>query len=321
MAENQDAITSDLVPNEVPDTEVEDYKYSPEAIRQDIKIRAEKIRGWSKQMGLVEGKDLLIVESVEDIVTDVETIAPHERKEFFVIVKEEHYRTFKKYIVGQYTEERKRENPANKSVAPTLDYSWGGRFAVINDNGFIDTAAASSIEHMSAPTHHEEFKAFFKQRTGFDFPTSEILNPMLQEMSARGLGVYNEALEKLKALREQNALPGDGYGLIDAMEHMVMILEDAKTGEAVIDLPEVLESVMPAKMRHYADLTYNAEDVKDLGRVTEITGIVMPDEIRLDKIFDQYGFDRTKMESICRDFSDYIAIKQDLTKMKQANGG
>lgn len=93
-----------------------------------------------------------------------------------------------------------------------------------------------------------------------------------------------------------------------------MILEDAKGGEAVIDLTEELKKVMPAKMRHYADLTYNAEDIKNLDRVADITGISIPKEARIDKIFDRYGFDRNKMEGICKDFSDYIMTKIELKK-------
>jgi len=300
--------------NDIDVKKDEEYKYSPEANRETIRIKAEKIRNWAQEAGLTEGKDFKIIGSITDVETDTESIAPHEKKQFFVIVQEDHYRKFKEYIVGRYTEERKKESPDNKYGGPTLDFSWGGRFAVINDDGFCDTAAASSIERMTARTHHEEFKSFFKQQTGFDFPTSEILNPMLHEMSVKGLEIYREALEKLEALKKQETLPDDGYGLIDAMEHLILILEDAKTGEAVIDLSEGIEGVMPSKMRHYADVTYNAEDIKDLGRVTEITGITIPDEVRIDKIFDRYGFDRAKMEGICRDFSDYIMRKLDLMK-------
>ncbi len=63
-------------------------------------------------------------------------------------------------------------------------------------------------------------------------------------------------------------------------------------------------------MRHYADLTYNVEDRKNLDRTFEITGIAIPDEVRIDKIFDRYGFPREKMEEICRDFSEYISAKR-----------
>ncbi len=286
-------------------------KYSLEAVREDISHKADKIRKWGESVGLIEGKDFKVIESIRDTEEDDKTIAPHELREFGVIVGERYYFDFKKYIEGQYTEERKRENPDNKYGGPNLDYSWGGRFAVINDGVFIDTAAASDVEKLSIPTHHEEFLKFFEEKAGFEFPTSETLNPLLKEISDQGLEIYKSALEKLRTLQEQDALPCDGYGLIDAMEHLIMILNDAKDGEALVDLPEVIEGDMPAKTRHYADLTYNAESLKDLDRVTEITGIAFSDDIRVDKIYDKHGFNRKEMENICHDFSDYLDAKKD----------
>ena len=288
-------------------------KYGPEAIKEDIRFKAEKIRNWSREKGFIEGKDFLIVESVTDVEKDIKSIAPHEFKQFFVVIlQEKYYGSFKDYILGRYSEERRLENPKNKYGGPRLDFSWGGRFAVGWDGVPFDTVAASSIEKISAPTHHEEFRNFFKQKTGFDFPTSEMLNPILKEMSEKGIEIYELALDKLKKMKDQNTLPDDGYGLIDATEHALMILKDAKNGEALIDLPEVLTGTMPAEMRHYADLTYNIEDIKDFGRVSEITGVVIPNELRIDKIFDRYNFDRKEMENVCRDFSDYIVAKNEL---------
>ncbi len=123
----------------------------------------------------------------------------------------------------------------------------------------------------------------------------------------------------MKDLRGKEDLPDDGYGLIDAIEHAIMILEDAKNGEAVIDLSESLSiGEMPAKMRHYADITYNAEDIKNFDRVEEITGISIPEEARIDKIFEQkYNFDRQLMENICKGFSNYIMAKKRLADNKQ----
>lgn len=290
----------------------EEEKYSPGVIREDIKFKAEKIRNWAKQMGLAEGKDFLVIESIADMKTETESIAPHELKQFFVGVLEDYFKQFTEYILGQYSDERRRENPDNKYGGPRLDYSWGGRYAVGWDGVPFDTVAVSDFENLTVPTHQKEFRIFFKQKAGFDFPMSETLNPILKEMSTKGLEAYKSALKQLKTLREQKTLPDDGYGLIDAMEHAVMILEDAKNGEAVVDLPEFLKGEMPAKMRHYADLTYNAEDIKNFDRVAEITGISIPDEARLDKIFGRFNFDRQQMESICKDFSSYIMIKREL---------
>ena len=289
--------------------------YGPEAIKKEIELKIEKIRSWAKQAGLIEGKDLVLFGSITNIETDIKSIAPHELRQFFVLVKDDQYKKFKDYILGQYSEERKKENPNNEFGGPKLDYSWGGRFAVGWDGlTFFDTGALSSVENMSAPTHHEEFKKFLKQKAGFDLPTSEVLNPILKEMSEKGLITHKLALEKLKSLRDEGSFPEDGYPLIDEMERAVLILNDAKNGEAVVDLPEVLTKGMPAKIRHYADLTYNAEDIKNLDRVSEITGITIPEESRIDKIFDRFDFDRNKMETICKDFSDYINAKMELEK-------
>lgn len=283
-------------------------KYGPEAIKQEIEFKTAKIRKWALENNLVEDKDFKVIESIKNIETDDKSIAPHELRQFFVLIQENNFKKFKEYFSGQYTEERKKENPNNKDGGPKLDYSWGGRFAVINDGVFFDIGIASSLEEgkISANTHHKEFKDFFKKQAGFDFPTSDTLNPILKEMSEKGLDVYMSALEKLKTIKQQNKLPEDGYGLIDELERDILILNDAKNGEAVIDLPDDDLTNMPSQMRHYADLTYNIEDISSLDRVFEITGISIPEEARIDKIFDRYGFDRNKMEEICKEFSESI---------------
>lgn len=285
-------------------------KYSSEAIREDIKFKAQKIRNWAQQMGFEDKKDFLVIECITEIEKETSSIAPHELKEFFVGMREDHYKQFIKYIAGQYTKERKKENPNNKYGGPKLDYSWGGRFAIIGDGVTVDTVAVSDLEKLVVPTHHKAFKEFFKEKALFDFPTSETLNPILKEMSAKGLETYKAALERLKIMGDQGTLPDDGYGLIDEMERAVMILKDAKNGDALSDLPELLVGgKMEAKIRHYADLTYNAEDLKDLDRVSEITGIFIPNEVRIEKIFDRFDFDRRQMENICKDFANALWLK------------
>lgn len=284
-------------------------KYGPEAIKQEIEFKATKIRKWALENNLVEGKDFKVIESIKNIEIDDKSIAPHELRQFFVLIQENNFKIFKEYFSGQYREERKKENPDNKDGGPTLDYSWGGRFAVINDGVFFDIGIASSLEDgkVSAKTHHQEFKKLFKEKAKFDFPTSEILNPILKDISEKGLDNYKSALEKLNSLKKDNKLPEDGYGLIDELGRDILILNDAKNGKAVIDLLEVLtDKNMLPPMRHYADLTYNIEDIKNLDRVFEITGISIPEEARIDKIFDRYGFDRNKMEEICKEFSESI---------------
>ncbi len=287
-----------------------EHQYTQEGIREEIHHKAEKIRGWTKEMGYKEGEDFLIIEDIRQAAQEGEQIAPHELKQFFVIILEDRYPQFREYLSGRYAQERAAENPKGKVK---FDYSWGGRFLVGGDGVPFDTVAAKDIKNLTVDTHHNEFKKFFKIKAGFEFPSQEVLNPILREMADTGLDYYEQALAKLKALRDNKQLPRDGYGLIDTLEHATIILKNAKSGEAVIELPDTIgKEGMPPKMRHYADLTYNAEDIKNFDRVYEITGVKIPDESRMDKIFDQFGFDRNKMEEICKNFSDYIMAKKTL---------
>jgi len=72
-----------------------------------------------------------------------------------------------------------------------------------------------------------------------------------------------------------------------------------------------MTGAMPNEQRVYADLTYNADDLPNLGKVREITGVDFPDEIRVDKIMDNLSggsFDgRSKMDNVCRDFNEWKA--------------
>lgn len=281
-------------------------KYGPEAIRRDIEFQSALIRAWAKERGFVEGKDYRIL-NFKDVMGDEASAAPHELKEFFMIIHESKYGDFRKYFTGRYREEMKQRDPKNNAQ---LLYSWAGRFCIMDAGVFLETAPASNVEKMTASLHHKEFKEFFRQRTGVDFPTAEILNPQLQEMSAKGLDSYKMALTKLLEMKGAKTLPNDGYGLIDAMVHAVELLKSAKTGKAVAELPEVITGGMPRDMRTYADLTYNASTVPNLDRVAEITGVIIPYEARTDKIFDRIGFDRNKMQEVCKAFSDYIFTKK-----------
>lgn len=277
--------------------------YGPEAIRLDIQRKAEILRDWASRLGLEEGKDLLIIESMDEFVGDDYQVAPHEAKSFAVGVLEPHYKAFREYILGEYKQQRKKENPKGDVQ---LYYSWGGRFLVGWDGVPFDTVAMESVDPPRVPTHHEEFKHFFKDRYGFEFPTSEVLNPLLTQMSREGLSTYEEALSKLKVQREEGTLPSEGYGMIDSLEHASMILKDAASGEALMDLPEMVEGAMKDKMAHYADLTYNAGSVADYDKVAELSGVKFPDEIRLDKLFSKWNFDRNQMEAVCHEFADYL---------------
>lgn len=284
-------------------------KYSPEARQEQITDQATMIRKWATEQGLKEGKDFLIIENIKDVVGKDGEILPHETKAFYMAIHENQYRKFRDYFMSQYKEEMKQKDPANEV---RLNYSWGGRFCVGWAGVPCDTVAASDIENITVPTHHQEFKSFFKSKAGFDFPSAQILNPVLKEMSDKGLTSYESALIKLNELKDTGTLPDDGYGLIDNVIRAIELLKKAKSGSAVEELPEELKGEMPIGMRTYAELTYNAEDIGDFNRVKKITGIEIPEEARIDKIFKQFNFDRNQMEQICKDFSDYLMAKREI---------
>ncbi len=277
--------------------------YGPEAIRRDIQSKVEILRSWAERLGLKEGKDLLIIESIEDFVGDDYDIAPHEAKSFAVGILEPHYKAFREYVLGEYRQQRKKRNPKGDVQ---IYYSWGGRFLVGWDGVPFETVAMESIDPPRAQTHHEEFKNFFKDRYGFEFPTSDMLNPLLAEMSRAGLSTYEQALANLKDKRGAGTLPDEGYAAIDSLEYAIVILKDAALGKALVDLPETIEGAMEDKMAHYVDLTYNAESIIDCDQVAELSGLPFSDDIRLDKLFDRWNFDRNSMEDVCHGFADYL---------------
>ncbi len=288
---------------------LEKNKYSPEARQEQITEQATMIRKWATEQGLQEGKDFLIIENIKDVIGKDEEVVPHETKAFYMAIHENQYRKFRDYFISRYNDEMKAKDSKNEV---RLDYSWGGRFLVGWAGVPCDTVAASDIENITVPTHHQEFKRFFKSKAGFDFPTAETLNPILREMSDKGLALYETALTKLNELKESETLPDDGYGLIDSVVHAIELLKKAQKGNAVTELPEEIRGTMPIETRTYADLTYNAEDIANFDRVIKITGIKIPTEARIDKIFDQFNFDRNQMEQICKDFSDYLMVKREI---------
>jgi hypothetical protein len=284
-------------------------KYSPEYRQEQIKEQAMMIRKWAGAQGLVEGRDFRIIENIKDITGEKGEVVPHETKAFYMAIHEKQYRKFRDYFLSQYSHELKAKDPKNEAY---LDHSWGGRFCVCQVGVPCDTVPATDLENFIASTHHQEFKKFFKSKTGFDFPTAETLNPRLKQIADEGLAHYESALSKLNEMKDAETLPGDGYGLIDNVTRAVELLKKAKIGTAVEELPEELRGEMPISMRTYADLTYNIEDIGNFDRVNEITGLDMPPEVRIDKIFDRYNFDRNQMEQICKDFSEYLMTKREI---------
>jgi hypothetical protein len=138
----------------------EDWKYGPEAIRQEIQHKVGMIRDWGRKSGLREGHDFQVIESIRQVAPEGDTIQPHEDKQFFVGVQEEQYGKFRDYILGEYARDRQAETGGR---APSLYYSWGGRFAVGGDGAsFFDTVGMADAEQGVVKSRHDEFKQFFQ---------------------------------------------------------------------------------------------------------------------------------------------------------------
>ena len=286
--------------NAMPGKNIGEHKYGSEVIRLEIGQEAARIREWAAKQGYEEGQDYRIIEDIKDVLTEGEQVAPHEQKSYYMAIHEDHYGSFRDYFIGDYEKARQQENPDAKVH---LNYSWGGRFLVDSDTVPCDTAPVADLETLTVPTKHGEFRQFFRERTDTDFPSAEQLNPILKEMSDKGLDYYRNALAKMRELVDTETLPNDAYGLMDDVEHKIIVLENAQKGDALIELPETLHGRMDPKMRHYADFTYNADDMRSLDRVTEVTGIIIPNDARTDKILEKFGIDRQQMEDICKEFS------------------
>ena len=203
----KEEIEENIIEDEQNQPAIEIDKYSPEARQEQITEQATMILEWAEEQGLKEGKDFLIIENIKDVVGEDGEVVPHETKAFYMAIHEDQYRKFRDYFISQYKDEMKAKDPENNA---RLDYSWGGRFLVGWAGVPCDTVAASDIEKLTVPTHHEEFKDFFKTKAGFDFPSAETLNPMLKEMAESGLADYERALEKLNEFKKSDTLPDDG---------------------------------------------------------------------------------------------------------------
>jgi len=280
---------------------------SIESIERRIHEQVSIIREWAAEMGLAEGKDYQIFENVAAAQPEEreEDIAEHEKTRFYLAINEEHYKVFKDFFLGKYSDKLK-ERDADEEVS--FIFSWGGRVLVDHskDSAPIDTVAVKSCDPIEANSYHSEFRKFFKERTGKELPTASELNTVLKDMSGKGLELYQRALSRMEEMHKHGKLPDDAYGVKFSLDLVIKILEDAKTGEAVEELLEVITK-MPPKMRHFADLTYNLDDIPDYGRLKEIVGIEIPSELRIDLLFERLiDFDRMRMNDLNREFGEYL---------------
>lgn len=114
---------------------------------------------------------------------------------------------------------------------------------------------------------------------------------------AKKINDAREALRKMEHL-------GSSEGILLAQTE----LENAEKRK-LRELPDnFIDDGKTDKIRHYNDLTYNIDDRIDLDRINQLLdGEFAPPEetgARIDKIFEEFnGFDRKKMEELCRKFS------------------
>ena len=106
----------------------------------------------------------------------------------------------------------------------------------------------------------------------------------------------SETEENLEKLKENGAQSPE---LVDKISKLQLA-----------ELPEEFSDIRD-KIRHYNDLTYNADDWVDLNHINELLGGEYPPPsekgARIDKIYeDYYSFDRKKFEQLCKDFSGMI---------------
>lgn len=292
-----------------------DRKYDNRERVEEAGLQARLIRSWAETKNLKEGQDYRIIEDLEAYIKGINAkYEEHDIKRYAMAIQEDKLFLFRDFFNGKFAETMNQINSKNNA---RLNYSWGGRFCVCDAGLPCDTVIVSDMERMAVKTHHQEFKEFFKTKTGFEFPSGEKMNEILFEVSVKALPIYKEALEILKQKDTDGVLPDEAYGFKDAVNHTVNLLERALDPDdiAVKELGEFYDS--STEMNTYNDLTYNIDDLKDFSLIREYTGLDLPDNLRIDKIFENYinvgenkkEFKNSDMENICKEFSDQLFAK------------
>lgn len=316
-------------------TKVEAHEDEVERMKE---FQSDLLREWAKSQNdpMVEGEDFMIPK-IEDYES-AENISPHETTNVYFMFKKERFGALRDFFEKEYSGKMEKFNKWEKETK--INYSWAGRFCVEGAGGTaIDTGPVESVKPMVCETHHQEFKDFFRQEAGFDLPTPEQLDEILGEM-ADSLDWYNKVLAELKSRisqEENKQKTGEEseawkYRKYEQnLEYVVKILKDAqleklkkqigagdveKGSRKLIELPERIDEEnggikLGEKVRHYNDLTYNADDFQDLDEMCKLLGdgFTPPTEkgARSDRIYeDNFGFDRKKIEDICRKFSEKL---------------
>ena len=331
----QQAEQKDSVVEPVPSAETE---VSDREIRETQKVG---IRQWAERQVplLKEGVDFMFI-GIEEAAQPGDTIAPHETGSIYFGYLTKHFEKFDAMFSGEYAQVvAKHKKDWTNEVGK--NYSWAGRYMVTGGGGVaIDSAPIESVKPPSCKSHHGEFRKYFQEQTGFELPTAGELDEIVMKM-AENIGWYQEVRKRLEEERDKKA-PGERWAFtvpINSIDYALIILGDAaalseelKSAERMRDfgssegeqkavelakkhqLAELPEEFwyMNAKIRQFNDLTYNADDWVDLDEINKnLLGGTLPPPTekgaRIDKIYeDYYGFDRERMEQLCKGFSDKL---------------
>jgi hypothetical protein len=274
---------------------------------------------------------------------EVGDFVPHELGNLYLGYTREHFEKFKSYFAeidesaesGGYGKDTACLRDEWSSPGIKRNYSWGGRYMVVGGGTIpIDSMMIDDFENLTTSTNHAEFRRFFKDRAGFELPNADEMSGIVKEL-AESLDWYRELLGNAIEAQKQSKQPNEKLGrkmrefgiergewnydsYIKNLIYLIRILEDAKQGIEITELSETIVGLLPEKARHYNDLTYNADDWLDLDKATELINTELGIDMtlptitqRIDRIFEsRNGFDRSRFELLCREFSEYLSKKQ-----------
>ncbi|HBR80066.1 MAG: hypothetical protein UX09_C0026G0006 [Candidatus Uhrbacteria bacterium GW2011_GWE2_45_35] len=335
-------------------------KEKPEALSEKEKHERKKalqvkiIKEWAGQQtpSLTEGRDFFFITDFRSAVAEGENVSPHEETHLYFGFRRDAFLKIKKFFEKEYlaamNTARETEGEifspwAKREVS--FNFSWGGRFMVEQAAGGIPVDSVPVEFRDGRPemrTHHGEFKNFFAEKTGFEFPKPEELDTVLLQLSRSepwyraAIRMCEDKMKKLESLLPEDQdrlLPKGGW---DALPHFsslvytIKICENARNskkwsdGKYFRDIPEVVVD-LPEQIRHFNDFTYNADDWTSLEKVAAFVGEELqaagfpklpPAEGRIDRIFSLVGklrgddkmqnFDRHQLEKIESEFSEKL---------------
>ncbi|NUJ97383.1 hypothetical protein HGA92_01185 [Candidatus Gracilibacteria bacterium] len=286
---------------------------------QQMDQKIKNLKKWFGGKNWKEGEDYIILSYREvDKHLDPKKKIPVESRLFAVSVHESKYKEFKEYLENYIKELNIKHKPEYEGQkAGEIGYSWQGRVYVAEGNTHFETTIMTDIKTLEFNSYHNRFKKFFKKQTGLIFPSAEKINGIIVHIYSKGLDLYENSLSKLESLRKKIALTNNKKWQLDkyisGMKLYIQIIKGVgEDGNKIVEMPEKIKNgKFSSEMMRFNDLTYNAYHLIDLSEVMKETGISIPSEFRIDKLFGE-KFDFKNMKQIVKDFSD--KIMEDLDK-------